>query len=435
MRCTDSRVRQQPCPSTYFFTLWKTMALRCVHASSGHGLGRGRRRRRPVSATMLQTLMLSAFLLGGLLQHSAGAVTLATPSRSTTIALTADETRLVVLNREANSVSILQVKDAQGNDVATKLTEITVGFEPRCVAIHPNDRVAYVTNGISGTVSVIDLVQGKVATEVKVGTEPRGCALTPNGSRLYVANHTEGTVSIIITSNPLNPILDGSVPVGRNPTAIAITNDGDGDDADETVFVTQLFAELDPNFVDPFNVGGEMRDLGKRGVVQAFMAGNAGAQTSTIPLAPLADSGFRANRSNFCPSTHPAHIAKQVFCPDPTQPATADINAQNPQGVFPNQLLSALIRGSRLYLPNIGAQPEPPETASTNVQALVHIVDTAALAQVTAQNLNQQIDVETAAPPPSLDRTFGNDIVAIDANLTGSTFLIVSRGGNYVFRA
>ena len=46
-----------------------------------------------------------------------------------------------------------------------------------------------------------------------------------------------------------------------------------------------------------------------------------------------------------------------------------------------------------------------------------------------------QIAVETAAPPPSLDRTFGNDIVAIDANGAGDTFLIVSRGGNQVFRA
>ena len=46
-----------------------------------------------------------------------------------------------------------------------------------------------------------------------------------------------------------------------------------------------------------------------------------------------------------------------------------------------------------------------------------------------------QIDMETAAPPPSLDKTFGNDIVAIDANLAGDTFLIVSRGGNQVFRA
>jgi mono/diheme cytochrome c family protein len=105
--------------------------------------------------------------------------------------------------------------------------------------------------------------------------------------------------------------------------------------------------------------------------------------------------------------------------------------------VFPNQLLSAVIRDNRLYLPNIGAQPEPPEVFNVNVQALVYAVDTDALAEVKAEhvNLNQQIAVETAAPPPSLDRTFGNDLVAIDANLAGDTFLIVSRGGNQVFRA
>src|SRR5438132_6129346 len=112
----------------------------------------------------------------------------AAPSRSTTIALTSDETRLVVVNREANSVSILQVKDEEGHDVAIKLDEIAVGQEPRCVAVHPTDRVAYVTNAISGTVSVVNLRRGKVVQEVPVGTEPRGCALTPDGSLLYVAN-------------------------------------------------------------------------------------------------------------------------------------------------------------------------------------------------------------------------------------------------------
>ena len=262
MSCQDSLVRQQPCTSTYLFSLL--------------AIGHGRRRWRPAGAfvTMLSALMLHAFFLGSLLPHSAGAQTLATPSRSTTIALTSDETRLVVVNREANTVSIIEVKDAQGIDVANKLDEIAVGLEPRCVAVHPNDAVAYVTNGLSASVSVVDLVLGRVATEVPVGTEPRGCALTPNGNLLYVANHTQGTVSIIVTSNPLNPILDGTVQVGRNPTAIAITNDGDGDDADETVFVTQIFAELNPDFVDPtFNGNGEARDLGKQGVVQAFPGG------------------------------------------------------------------------------------------------------------------------------------------------------------------
>ncbi len=85
------------------------------------------------------------------------AVRLRSPSRSTTIALTPDERRLVVVNREANTVSIIQVKNAQGNDVANKLAEIGVGIDPRCVAVHPNGQVAYVTNGASATVSVVDL--------------------------------------------------------------------------------------------------------------------------------------------------------------------------------------------------------------------------------------------------------------------------------------
>jgi len=363
-------------------------------------------------------------------------------TRSTTIALTSDETRVVVVNREANSVSIIQVKDANGNDVATKLAELGVGEEPRCVAVHPTDLAAYVTNGISGTVSVVDLVQRRVAATIKVGTEPRGCALTPDGSLLYVANHTEGTVSILVTSNPLNPILDGAVQVGGRPTAIAITDRGPGDIT--TVFVTEIFAELNPDFKDPnFDGNGEARDLGKQGVVHAFPAGNSNPPISKITLKPLADSGFSANRSgfqaippnNFCNTVPPAQSS--IFCPRPDLPPSDPANTNNIQGVFPNQLLSALIRGDRLYLPNIGAQPEPPEIFNANVQALVYSVDVDSLAERPAEhvNLNRQIAVETAAPPPSLAKTFGNDIVAIDGNGAGDTFLIVSRGGNQVLRA
>ena len=362
----------------------------------------------------------------------------AAPTRSTTIALTSDETRVAVVNREANSLSIIRVKNANGNDVSNKISEIPVGEEPRCVAIHPTDRAAYVTNAISGTVSVVNLVQNRVVKEIKVGTEPRGCALTADGSLLYVVNHTEGTVSILVipSGNPLNPILDGAVQVGGRPFAVAITDKGTGNISDETVFVTEAFAELNPDFYDPvFDGNGEARDLGKQGVVHAFPAGNSTPPITKITLKPLADSGFDANRvapNNFCGAA--AHSL--IFCPDPNN-VNNPINTANPQGVFPNQLTSGLIRGNRLYLPNIGSQPEPPEFFNTNVQALVYNVDTNTLNEVPAEhvNLNSQIAVETAQPPPSLDRTFGNDIVAIDGNLKGDTFLIVSRGGNQVLRA
>jgi YVTN family beta-propeller protein len=359
-------------------------------------------------------------------------------THSTTIALTSDETRLVVVNREANSISIIQVKDTNGNDVSNKLAEIAVGQEPRCVAVHPSDQAAYVTNGITGTVSVVDLVQNREVRQITVGTEPRGCALTPDGSLLYVANHTAGTVSILSvpSGDPLNPIVNGAVNLGGNPTAIAITDRGPGNGT--TVFVTQFFAELNPDFHDPvFDGNGEGRDLGKQGVIYAFPAGNANPTITKVVLKPLADSGFSANRvspNNFCNTVPPAQ--SNIYCPDPIN-LTDPKNTSDPQGVFPNQLLSAVIRGNRLYLPNIGAQPEPPEIFNANVQALVYAVDVKALAELPSEhvNLNKQIVVETAAPPPSLSRTFGNDLVAIDGNFLGNKYLIVSRGGNQVFRA
>ena len=203
----------------------------------------------------------------------------AAPSRSTTIALTSDETRVVVVNREANSLSIIKVKNGNGNDVSNKLAEIPVGEEPRCVAVSPNDRFAFVTNGVSATVSVVNLVQNRVVKEIKVGTEPRGCALTADGSLLYVANHTEGTVSIIDTAALT---VAGTVQVGGRPFALAITDTGyiSGD----TVFVTDAFAELNPDFVDPvFDGNGEARDLGKQGVVHAFRRATAIRRSPKLP--------------------------------------------------------------------------------------------------------------------------------------------------------
>src|SRR5215831_3773299 len=312
------------------------------------------------------------------------AATFKSPTHSTTIALDRSDKFLWVVNREANSVSVFMVRGNNGSDLAEKKVEIPVELEPRCVAVHPDGLRAFVVNGLSGTVSLVNRMQQRPIATIRVGTEPRGCALTPNGTLLYVANHTEGTVSIIDVSERK---VVGTVTVGGNPTAIAVTNDHDGADQDERVFVTEFFAELIPD--GP----GEMRDLGKQGVVHTFPVSNPGAITK-ITLSPLADSGFTSNRSNFCASAHPAHAANPIFCPRPDLSAGAPENASAPQGVYPNQLLSALVRGNRVFLPNIGAQPEPKEAAETNVQALVHVVDATTLTEKAGEtvNLNAQIN-------------------------------------------
>ena len=343
----------------------------------------------------------------------------AKPTRSTNIALNATDTVLVVANTEANSVTIFNVS---GNTLV-KRTEVPVGLEPRCVAIHSVRNEVFVTNSASGTVSVIDLSTDKVVATILVSAEPRACALTPDNSTLYVGNYSLNAIRAI---NPATRAIVSTIGVGGNPGAIAIS-----DTPPARVFVTRFFARLRSG--GP----GEGFDDGKEGVVASFAATTPPGPVTFTTLSHLPNSGFTANRKNHCNLTVDPDPVKQTFCPnttisDPNNP----IIAQDPQAVFPNQFGSALICGGKLYLPNIGAQPEPPVFFNTNVQALVHVVNTSTLLQVPSLHVNLNNQIKTEVQPASgLNRLFGNDVVAIDANATCQSFYIVSRGGNYVIRA
>jgi YVTN family beta-propeller protein len=84
---------------------------------------------------------------------------------------------------------------------------------------------AYVANGGSNTVSVIDTAtKTVVATVVGVGSEPNGVAVTPDGKHVYVANAGSNTVSVIRAAT--NTVVGLPIPVGANPIGVAITPDG-----------------------------------------------------------------------------------------------------------------------------------------------------------------------------------------------------------------
>jgi YVTN family beta-propeller protein len=281
---------------------------------------------------------------------------------------------------------------------------------------------------VDGTVTAISLVNFAVLATIRVGTEPRGCALTPSGNFLSVANHTSASVSII---NTATYVVSRTVNLVGNPYAIAITNNGHGNDSVEKVFVTDFFAHLVPG------VPGEGFDTGKRGIIWEFPFSNPGAIT-VIPLSPLKNVGFTADRTAFCKQTNPM-VHSTIFCPDNFAPPGSTVITKNPQGCFPNQLFAGVIRGNRLRLTTICAEPAPPVQFTTNIQAVIKSVDTGTLKEVVAEddNINAQIKTEPvpANPTTSLQHLFGGDIAAIDATLSGSVFLIVSRTNDYVVRA
>lgn len=385
--------------------------------------------------------------------------TLFRQGRSTSIALTRDDRRAVVVNRQKSSVSIIRVRTDDGQDASDLIAEIPVGKEPRFVAISPDDKRAFVTNAVDGTMTVIDLAAPTpvaIGTPIPVGVEPRGITITPNGTYAFIANHTVGEVTVVRLST-LEVVR--SIKTGGNPQAIVITNDGDHNDRDERVFVTRLFGEvIDPNRPDGF-------DDAKQGIVDTFRVGDAvdgTAQVNQLVLHPLA-SGFAADRRQFCLNTRQAlqasgevkffnsgadgskdgasQLAQTTFCPDvnSTDASAAGPIGKNPQKVYPNMLFSALVRGPLLYVPNIGAQPEPPVRFNVNVQGLVGVLNRVRGTETDRSlNLNAQVAKETQPDVTNeksvLDRVFLNDLVALDADRRGRNFLFVSRGANYVLR-
>ena len=77
--------------------------------------------------------------------------------------------------------------------------------------------LAYISNALGNTVSVIDTTTQIVIATVPVGTEPYGVAVNPAGTRVYVANLLDNTVSVIDTTTQT---VIATVSVGTGPIAL-----------------------------------------------------------------------------------------------------------------------------------------------------------------------------------------------------------------------
>ena len=104
-------------------------------------------------------------------------------------------------------------------------------------------------------------------------------------------------------------------------------------------------------------------------------------------------------------------------------------------------LFGALVRGPLLYVPNVGAQPEPPVRFNVNVQGLVGVLNRVDRRRDRSVAQSQRTGREGNAAAPQARRprrwTACSSTISwrVDADRRGKEFLFVSRGGNYVLRA
>jgi autotransporter-associated beta strand protein/YVTN family beta-propeller protein len=81
-----------------------------------------------------------------------------------------------------------------------------------------------VTNGASGSVSVINTANDTVVATIVVGNAPAGVVFSPDGTRAYVTNSNDGNVSVIDTAT--NTVVGAPIPAGNNPFFLGICSNG-----------------------------------------------------------------------------------------------------------------------------------------------------------------------------------------------------------------
>ena len=108
---------------------------------------------------------------------------------------------------------------------------------PFSVALSPSTNILYVANAGSDNVSVINLETNRGLANLTVGSNPRGIAIVPDESRIFVNNVLDGTLSVIdtkalvvsdtipTTNIPLNPTLLAGKKLFNSASSPALTND------------------------------------------------------------------------------------------------------------------------------------------------------------------------------------------------------------------
>lgn len=348
----------------------------------------------------------------------------ATPAPADTkggpIAVSPDDSIVVAVNRDVGTVTIFDADYAGGLPTLTERAEVAVGGEPWQVAIDGCGTRAYVITRRDQELVVIEDLAGTpvVAAEIPVGSEPTGLALSPNNGSIYVANWVDGTVSVVdeisrdvTTTIDLNVALAGTLFLGpsvsdanarpalAHPRSIAITNDGDADDADETLVVTEFFGQRTaPEAADGSNV-----DVNWVGVLYTVDAGTH--DVDTINLASKANVGFPGAELTGC---------------------------------FPNQLQGVTVRDGKAYVTSVCASPKGPTNPLQMTHPALSVVDLAAGAELAQSPVMLDAEmvafyatnIPDAASPARRVPLFANDLVFDDA---GAAFLSAN-GVDAVYR-
>ncbi|RJP81070.1 MAG: hypothetical protein C4522_06170 [Desulfobacteraceae bacterium] len=162
------------------------------------------------------------------------------------IAVDPDDVYVYVANYADNTLSVITTFDDDENEVSAI---IPVGAGPYGVEAGVDGAYIYVTNTLDHSLSIIR-TDDYTAMD-SLGISPTGIAASPDGKYLYFSNSDSNTVSVIhaVDNDDDDDLVikdhtfAATVPVGNNPTGIAVVGEGAyvfvANSADDTVSVIQ----------------------------------------------------------------------------------------------------------------------------------------------------------------------------------------------------
>ena len=121
-----------------------------------------------------------------------------------------------ITNGGSNTVTVLDVVNMRQDRV------LAVGATPMAIAANPTRNEVYAVNSGSGTVSVINAENNTVAATIAVGRQPHSIDVDAEGKRAYVANAGSNNVSVIDLAHRRVVAVIGA---GESPSAARIAPD------------------------------------------------------------------------------------------------------------------------------------------------------------------------------------------------------------------
>jgi len=180
--------------------------------------------------------------------------------------LTPDGSSLWVVNPDANSVTRVDTTTLLADD------PVPVGWEPWSVAVAATRAV--VVNRAGGTLSILETTtdsRPRNVTHLPVGPEPTAVALSPDGKTAFV---TLASARMLVEVDLEDEVVVGEVQLSGTPSALAVVPTADGRDV-ASLAVTHLLAQQLPG-------GGPDLNDGMRGVISVITADLSSVAELTI---------------------------------------------------------------------------------------------------------------------------------------------------------